>query len=131
MNINHLLIIGASALAPLLCGCALAGETEEGHYMRIAEIEIDPAQLEAYKVAAKDEIETSVRVEPGVLALYAVAEKDNPTQIKVFEIYANVDAYKAHLETPHFKKYKAATSEMVKSLRLLETIPIALSAKRK
>ena len=99
--------------------------------MRIAEIEIDPAQLEAYKVAAKDEIETSVRVEPGVLALYAVAEKDNPTQIKVFEIYANVDAYKAHLETPHFKKYKAATSEMVKSLRLLETIPIALSAKRK
>ena len=50
MNINHLLIIGASALAPLLCGCALAGETEEGHYMRIAEIEIDPAQLEAYKV---------------------------------------------------------------------------------
>jgi hypothetical protein len=45
--------------------------------VRLAEIDIDPAQLESYKAAVKEEIETSVRVEPGVLALYAVAEKDN------------------------------------------------------
>ena len=130
MNIKRLLISGVSALTPFLCGCAFAGETL-GQYVRFAEIEIDPAQLEAYKVAAKEEIETSVSVEPGVLALYAVAEKDKPAHIRVFEIYADVDAYKAHLEAPHFKKYKAATSGMVKSLRLFEAIPIALGAKWK
>ena len=31
----------------------------------------------------------------------------------VFEMYADVDAYKAHLETAHFKKYKAITQSEV------------------
>lgn len=70
-----------------------------------------------------------IRIEPGVLALYAVAAKDDPAHIRVFEIYADEDAYKAHLETPHFKKYKAATQHMVKHLKLIDTVPIMLSAK--
>jgi quinol monooxygenase YgiN len=49
----------------------------------------------------------------------------------VFEIYADSDAYKTHLETAHFKKYKAATQNMVISLKLRDTVPIALSAKSK
>ena len=72
-----------------------------------------------------------MRVEPGVLALYAVSEKDNPTNIMVFEIYADENAYRAHLETPHFKKYKTNTLEMVKSLELVETVPILVGAKAK
>jgi quinol monooxygenase YgiN len=99
--------------------------------VRVAEIEIDPAQLEAYKAAVKLEIESSVLIEPGVLALYAVSNKDNPTHVIVFEIYADRDAYEAHLETPHFKQYKATTQDMVRSLKLRETVPIALGAKAK
>lgn len=72
----------------------------------------------------KEEIETSLRVEPGVLTLYAVAEKDNPTRITILEIYANEEAYKKHLQTPHFIKYKTGTKEMVKSLELIESIPL-------
>ena len=124
------LILGASVLMLSLCGSALAEEMQ-GRYVRLAEVEIDPAQLESYKAAATEEIETSVRVEPGVLALYAVSVKDNPAHIMVFEMYADADAYKAHLETPHFKKYKATTQKMVKSLKLVETVPIMLSAKAK
>jgi quinol monooxygenase YgiN len=99
--------------------------------VRLAEIDIDPTQLESYKAALKEEIDASVRAEPGVLALYAVAEKDNLTRIRVFEIYANQEAYEAHLETAHFKKYKAVTQDMVKSLKLIETVPIMLGAKGK
>ena len=40
--------------------------------VRIAELEIDTAQLEAYKAAVTEEIEASIRVEPGVLAIYSV-----------------------------------------------------------
>jgi len=98
-------------------------------YPRVAEIEIDPSQLEAYKAALKEQIEAAVRLEPGVLALYSVAEKENPARVFVFEIYADVDAYKAHLETAHFKKYKATTQDMVKSLKLRDTVPILLRAK--
>ena len=99
--------------------------------VRIAKLEIDPAQLESYKDALKEEIEISVRVEPGVLTLNAVAEKNHPTHITIMEIYANAEAYKSHLETPHFKKYKSTTKDMVKSLELVETVPVALETKGK
>lgn len=74
--------------------------------VRVAKIQIDSVQLENYKAALKEEIETSVHVEPGVLSLYAVYDKENPTHVLILEIYANTNAYKTHLETPHFKKYK-------------------------
>jgi len=99
--------------------------------VRIAKLQIDSFQLEAYKAALKLHAETAVRVEPGVLNLYAVYEKDNPTHVTVFEIYANEDAYKSHLKAPHFLKYKTSTKEMVKSLELIETVPIALETKYK
>ena len=112
----------------MLGGVATAQETPKP-YVQIAEIEIDPAQLEDYKAAVAEHAETAIREEPGVLVLYAVSEKDNPTRIRVFEVYANTAAYRAHLEAPHFKKYKAVTEKMVKSLRLVQTDPIALAAK--
>jgi hypothetical protein len=59
---------------------------EEVHMplVRIAQLEIDPERLESYTAAVKEEIETSIRVEPGVLAIYAVAEKDNPSKLRFF-----------------------------------------------
>jgi quinol monooxygenase YgiN len=104
-------------------------ETMERPLVRIAELEIDAAQLPAYRNALKEEIANSIRVEPGVLTLYAVSVKDNPTQIRIFETYKDQEAYEAHLQTPHFKKYKTETQGMVKSLRLIETEPILLGAK--
>ena len=97
--------------------------------VRIAELEIDPAQLDAYRALIADQINASVTSEPGVLMLYAVALKDRPAQIRVFEVYADQAAYEAHLQTPHFLKYKAATADMVRSLRLIEADPIQLRAK--
>ena len=128
MNAKQLLTLGAASLATLLCRGALAQEVSV-NYVQIAEIEIDPAQLESYEAAVKEHIDTAIRLEPGVLVLYAVSEKDNPTRVRVFEVYASTDAYKAHLEAPHFKKYKTMTEKMVKLLRLVQTTPIALEAK--
>jgi quinol monooxygenase YgiN len=99
--------------------------------VRIAKLVIDSAQLDAYKSALKEHAELAVKVEPGVLNLYAVYEKNNPTHVTVFEIYANNEAYKAHLLTTHFLKYKTGTKEMVKSLELVEMVPIALETKYK
>ena len=97
--------------------------------VRIAELEIDSNQLTTYTEALKEEIETSIRVEPGVLALYAVAVKDHPNQIRLFERYSSQSAYESHLQTAHFLKYKSATKTMVKSLRLIETVPILFGSK--
>ncbi|RYC66597.1 putative quinol monooxygenase [Spirosoma sordidisoli] len=99
--------------------------------VRIAKIVVDPTQLEAYKATAREEIEASMRLEPGVLTLYAVAEKDNPTHITILEIYADTNAYKAHIQTPHFLKYKTRTKDMVKSLELVEVAPLVPGMKIK
>ncbi|SOD80078.1 putative quinol monooxygenase [Spirosoma fluviale] len=92
--------------------------------VRMAQIVVDPAQLEAYNAALKEEIDASIRLEPGVLTLYAMSEKDNPTHITILEIYADSAAYKAHIQTPHFLKYKTGTKDMVTSLKLVETVPL-------
>ena len=128
MDARHFLLLGA-AVATAMAGPALAQNNKEP-YVRVAEIEIDPARLQAYREAVREQIEAAIRLEPGVLALYSVADKENPSHVTVFEIYADVEAYKTHLETAHFKKYKAATQDLVKSLKLRDAIPILLGAKR-
>ena len=104
---------------------------EKTQIVRLAKLVIDSVQLESYNALLKEGIETAVRVEPGVLTLYAVAEKNDPTHITILEIYADTVAYKSHLQTPHFLKYKIGTKDMVKSLELVETVPLVLGMKIK
>jgi quinol monooxygenase YgiN len=92
-------------------------------FVRIAELEIDPAQLEAYRAAVKEEMETSVRIEPGVLAIYAVAEKDALTKLTFFE------TYRTHIASPRFRKYFETTKDMITSRKMIDTVPLQLSAK--
>ena len=97
--------------------------------VRIAELEIDPGRIDAYAALLKDEIETSLAVEPGVVFLMAVSIRGRPECIRILEGYADQAAYEAHLRTPHFLRYKSETDSMVRSLRLIEADPVALAAK--
>jgi quinol monooxygenase YgiN len=122
-------------VAGVAVSCALisvSGQTQMKKpppLVRIAELEIDPDQLFAYKQALSNEIATSVHDEPGVLMLCAVSVKDHPSQVRIFETYKDQAAYESHLQSPHFKKYKETTQGMVKSLKLIETEPIMLAGK--
>ncbi len=106
-----------------------SAQERDGTVVRIAELVIDPAQLDAYKAAVREEMEEAIKVEPGVLAIYAVAEKDQPNSLHFFEIYANEQAYLTHRDTPHFRKYVETTQPMILSRKLIETLPVQLSAK--
>ncbi|SEC47423.1 Quinol monooxygenase YgiN [Rhizobiales bacterium GAS188] len=108
----------------------IVAQTSGKPIVRMAELEIDSAQLDSYKALLTEEIETSVRIEPGVLMLNAVSVKGSPSQIRMLEVYADQAAYESHLQTPHFLKYKTQTADMVRSLNLVETDPIILCAKR-
>jgi quinol monooxygenase YgiN len=132
-RLNHMkpfLLLGTTLITCMFLATRQAeAALEDSRVVRLAELTIDPMQLEAYRTALKEEIEASIRVEPGVLTLNAVAVKGHPEQIRIFETYRDQAAYEAHLQTAHFKKYKAATQGMVKSLKLVETEPILLGAK--
>jgi len=133
MTLTQSLILGISLFATFMVVASVDtfGRQTQRRVVRLAELHIDPAHLDEYKAALRDEIEASIRLEPGVLTLYAVSVKGDPAQIRIFEMYADVAAYEMHLQTPHFKTYKTGTQGMVKSLVLVETDPIVLGAKTK
>jgi alkylhydroperoxidase/carboxymuconolactone decarboxylase family protein YurZ/quinol monooxygenase YgiN len=88
--------------------------------VRISEIKVFPEFLEEYKAILKEESAASMKIEPGVISLFAMYQTESPTQVRIVEIYANKDAYQSHLKTPHFQHYKTATIKMVKSLKLVD-----------
>jgi len=96
--------------------------------IRISEIGIDSVYLNEYIRILKEESEASVRLEPGVISIYPMFQKENPTEIRILEIYANKKAYESHLQTPHFKTYKTSTLKMVKTLKLVDMEPIDINA---
>ena len=88
--------------------------------VRISEIEVEPNHLDEYKSILKEEAAASVKLEPGVISIFPMYEKEGRTQFRILEIYAGREAYESHLITPHFQRYKATTLNMVKSLRLVD-----------
>lgn len=88
--------------------------------VRLSEIEVYPEYLSEYKTILKQESAASVKLEPGVLAIFPMYQKNDSTQIRIIEIYNDNNAYQSHLKTPHFQKYKTTTNKMVKSLKLVD-----------
>lgn len=120
-------VLHAMVVTPCLwVGSVLAAPPSE-QIVRIAQLVIDPAQLAAYQVAVKEEMADSVRLEPGVLAIYSVAEKEQPNRLHFFEIYADEAAYRSHIASPHFQRYLKTTQSMIQSKVLIEAEPVQLS----
>ena len=133
MKVKDLCLLSTMLVAVMLTFvfCKNSSSNNKNQMVRLAKLIIDSTQLENYNALLKEEIEASVRLEPGVLTLYAVSEKDNPTHITILEIYTDTVAYKAHLQTPHFIKYKTGTKDMVKSFELVEAVPLVRGMKIK
>ena len=56
---------------------------------------------------------SKITVDPARLAGY-----------NALEIYADRAAYESHITTPHFRKYKEGTLDMVLSLELVDVVPL-------
>ena len=108
---NSLREIIAKPVAPVI---------EKDMMVRISEIEILPEFLTDYNAILKEESAASVEKEPGVIAIFPMSTKEQPTQIRIIEIYADRTAYQSHLKTPHFQHYKTTTLKMVKALKLVD-----------
>ena len=88
--------------------------------VRLSEIEIDPIYLNEYNAILKEESAASVKLELGVIAIFPMYQKENPTSVRILEMYADKAAYEQHVKTSHFLKYKTTTLKMVKSLKLVD-----------
>ncbi|WP_218015872.1 putative quinol monooxygenase [Bergeriella denitrificans] len=74
--------------------------------------------LRAYAAAAK--------TAPGLSAVYAATEKNQPNRWYLFEIYENEAAYQAHRFTPHAQAYLSDTADMLLNRQTVALQPLTL-----
>lgn len=67
----------------------------EDMLFRIAEIELEPGHFEESLDIVREE-----KLEAGLICIYPMYESDNPSKIRLLEIYTDRDAYESHLKTP-------------------------------
>lgn len=114
-------LIGASRQSATMCEkLPMAADG----IIRLSKVEVDPAYLNAYMEFAVEVGEISLRTEPGELTMYALQEKDNPCNITILETYASREAYRSHIASAHFQKYKQGTLHMVRNLQLIDQTEI-------
>lgn len=106
-----------------------AGAQESKQMVRLAILTVDSIQLNAYSKALNEQMNAAIKLEPGVLTYYAVAEKSAPNRITILEIYADTAAYQSHIKTAHFLKYKDIVKDMVTSLNLVDVTLIGVARK--
>jgi 4-carboxymuconolactone decarboxylase len=104
-------------------------ESSENNMVRLVKIEVDPDQLDTYVPLLREQMNSAIKLEPGVLQYHVVTEKERPNWFTLIEVYRSREDYLAHLQTPHFLKYKNGTIDMVKSLELLDAKFIAQAMK--
>ena len=103
--------------------CAKQPMTADG-IVRLSKIEVYPQYLNEYMQYAVEVGEISLRTEPGVLTMYVVSDKENPCLVTILETYVSQEAYRSHVASAHFQKYKQGTLHMVKSLQLCDQTPL-------
>lgn len=97
--------------------------------VRLSKIEVYPQYLEEYMAFATEVGAESLRTEPGVLTMYAMQDRENPCAITILETYSSDEAYKSHIASEHFQKYKQGTLHMVKILELCDQTPLNPNSK--
>lgn len=136
-SVKILLTFAATLVLSSACGDSHSTETSNSDnnmceklpmqsdgIVRLSKIQVNPDYLEEYMNYAVEVGTTSLETEPGVLTMYAVADKKNPCNITILETYVSQDAYKSHIASEHFQKYKQGTLHMVDSLLLEDVKPL-------
>lgn len=92
-------------------------------------VDVKPEFLNAFRRVVLPEMAQSLKVEDGVLAMYAATDKTNKNRWYFYEIYASDADYQAHRKTSHFKDYLSQTAEMTTYKESVPIVPTLLSNK--
>jgi autoinducer 2-degrading protein len=91
-------------------------------------LDVAPDQFDKFMEAAKENAAASTK-DPGCREFNIVVSKDDPHHIMFFEVYDNAAALDIHRATDHFKKYQAATKDMVTKRDAKQFLSVAMNMK--
>ena len=92
-------------------------------------VEVKPEFQTEFKNIVLPEMAESLKVEKGVLTMYAATDSQTPNRWYFYEIYASEEAYQLHRQTPHFRDYLRQTAHMSVSKDAIPVKPVFLRNK--
>ncbi|EFO0338781.1 antibiotic biosynthesis monooxygenase [Escherichia coli] len=92
-------------------------------------VEVKPEFQTAFKNIVLPEMAESLKVEKGVLAMYAATDSQTPNRWYFYEVYASEEDYQLHRQTPHFRDYLRQTTHMSARKNAIPVKPVFLRNK--
>jgi autoinducer 2-degrading protein len=80
-------------------------------YAVVVTLRVKPEMRERFLAGAEDDSTCSVRDEPGCLRFDVLQDTADPDRYFFYEVYRDEAAFQAHLQTPHFLRWRAASAE--------------------
>lgn len=92
-------------------------------------VEVKPEFQTEFKNIVLPEMAESLKVEKGVLAMYAATNSQTPNRWYFYEVYASEEDYQLHRQTPYFRDYLRQTAQMSTSKDAIPVKPVFLRNK--
>jgi autoinducer 2-degrading protein len=84
------------------------------HFILQVEIAVKPENLEKFMAMVLENSKQS-RNEKGCRQFEVLVNPEDKTRLMLFEVYDDAQAFEAHQQTPHFKKYLAEAVPLLAS----------------
>ncbi len=97
-------------------------------FIAAVEYDVMPGKVDDFLAAVNENAAASVK-EPGCRELNVTVSQKDPNHVFIFEVYDNAAAAEAHLATEHFKKYKAATKDLVVKRQVQQLWSVSMNKK--
>ena len=119
-------LAGASLVAfpPSRDAAAQAG----GVYINAVDLVVIPSEMPKFLEAIKENGANAVK-ESGCREFNITVMANNPNHVFLYEVYDNEAALNTHRQTEHFKKYQAATANMIADRNVRAMSLIAFNSK--
>lgn len=131
-SITTIIAVALLASALLLLPTTGNKAVAESGPLFIAAVEYDvvPGKVDDFLAALKENAAASVK-EPGCRELDVAVSQKDPNHVFILEVYDNAAAAEAHTATEHFKKYKAATKDLVVKRQAQQLWSVSMNMKGK
>jgi autoinducer 2-degrading protein len=90
-------------------------------YVVLVNILVKPEQVDAFVRATGDNHRNTIR-EPGCRRFDVLRANDDPTRFRLYEVYVDEDAFRAHQQTAHYLRWRDAAEPLMREKRTSEKL---------
>jgi quinol monooxygenase YgiN len=124
---RELMLTAAAAALVVSMMYGRAPAQSSGAYINLVELVVISSELPKFLELAKDNAAAAMK-DSGVREFNITQLASNPNHVVFYEVYENEAAINAHRVSDHFRKYQAATANMVADRNVRAMAPVAFNS---